>query len=108
MIQNFNEKNEFKYGKFNYEKAHQIAQNCAKFKLDNDEEKMACGGERAAMTTRLGVGARRALFAALGKYRPALTTLGSLILCRFSKFSATFKFKLATKSLAKFRLDDEN
>ncbi|WP_194167656.1 molybdopterin biosynthesis protein MoeB [Campylobacter concisus] len=47
MMQNFNEKNEFKYGKFNYEKAHQIAQNCAKFKLDNNEEEMACGGERS-------------------------------------------------------------
>ncbi|WP_180999670.1 molybdopterin biosynthesis protein MoeB [Campylobacter concisus] len=47
MMQNFNEKNEFKYGKFNYEKAHQIAQNCAKFKLDNDEEEMVCRGERS-------------------------------------------------------------
>ena len=47
MMQNFNEKNEFKYGKFNYEKAHQIAQNCAKFKLDSDEEEMSCGGERS-------------------------------------------------------------
>lgn len=46
MMQNFNEKNEFKYGKFNYEKAHQIAQNYAKFKLDNDEEEMVCRGER--------------------------------------------------------------
>ncbi|WP_107697876.1 molybdopterin biosynthesis protein MoeB [Campylobacter concisus] len=45
MMQNFNEKNEFKYSKFNYEKTHQIAQNCAKFKLDSDEEETSCGGE---------------------------------------------------------------
>ncbi|WP_084109866.1 molybdopterin biosynthesis protein MoeB [Campylobacter concisus] len=46
-IQNFNEKNEFKYGKFNYEKAHQIAQNCTKFKLDSDEEETSCGDEKS-------------------------------------------------------------
>ena len=45
MSLNFNEKGEFKFGKFNYEKARETAENCAKFKLDNDEEEMACGGE---------------------------------------------------------------
>ena len=68
----------------------------------------AAAARGAATTARLGAGARRALSAALGKYRPALTACGSLILCRFSKFSAAFKFKLAAKSLAEFRLDDEN
>ncbi|WP_304345640.1 molybdopterin biosynthesis protein MoeB [Campylobacter showae] len=45
MRANFSEKGEFKFGKFDYEKAREIAQNCAKFKLDNDEEEMAYGGE---------------------------------------------------------------
>ena len=45
MHSNFNEKGGFKFGKIDYEKAREIAQNCAKFKLDNDEEKMVCGGE---------------------------------------------------------------
>jgi hypothetical protein len=45
MSLNFNEKGEFRFGKFNYEKAREIARNCAKFKLDNDEEEMSCGGE---------------------------------------------------------------
>ena len=109
MSLNFNEKGEFRFGKFNYEKARKIARNCAKFKLDNDEEEMACGAARGAATTaRLGAGACRALSAAFGKYRPALTALGSFDLCRFSKFSAAFKFKLAAKSLAEFCLDDKN
>ena len=43
MSLNFNEKGEFGFGKFNYEKAREIAQNCAKFKLDSDEEEMSCG-----------------------------------------------------------------
>ena len=47
MMQNFNEKNEFKYGKFNYDKAREIAQNCAKFKLDSDEEETSCGDEKS-------------------------------------------------------------
>nr|WP_314883910.1 molybdopterin biosynthesis protein MoeB [uncultured Campylobacter sp.] len=45
MRANFSEKGEFKFGKSSYEKARETAQNCAKFKLDNDEEEMACGGE---------------------------------------------------------------
>ncbi|EKU10411.1 hypothetical protein CSUNSWCD_939 [Campylobacter showae CSUNSWCD] len=45
MRANFSEKGKFKFGKFDYEKARETAQNCAKFKLDNDEEEMACGGE---------------------------------------------------------------
>ena len=44
MRANFSEKGEFKFGKFDYEKARETAENCAKFKLDNDEEEMACGG----------------------------------------------------------------
>ena len=47
MSLNFNEKGEFRFGKFNYEKAREIARNCAKFKLDNDEEETSCGGERS-------------------------------------------------------------
>jgi molybdopterin biosynthesis protein moeB len=43
----FNEKGEFRFGKFHYEKAREIAQNCAKFKLDNDEDEVSCGGERS-------------------------------------------------------------
>ena len=42
MSLNFNEKGEFRFGKFNCEKAREIAQNCAKFKLDNDEEERSC------------------------------------------------------------------
>ncbi len=45
MSLNFNEKGEFKFGKFNYEKARETAENCINFRLDNDEEEMACGGE---------------------------------------------------------------
>jgi len=45
MNLNFNEKGEFRFGKFDYEKARETAQNCAKFKLDNDEEETSCGGE---------------------------------------------------------------
>ncbi|WP_297997520.1 molybdopterin biosynthesis protein MoeB [uncultured Campylobacter sp.] len=45
MRSNFNEKGEFRFGKSSYEKARKTAENCAKFKLDNDEEEMACGGE---------------------------------------------------------------
>jgi len=44
MNLNFNEKGEFRFGKFNYEKARETAENCAKFKLDNDEEETSCGG----------------------------------------------------------------
>ena len=44
---NFNEKGEFRFGKFNYEKVREIAQNCAKFKLDSDEEETSCGDERS-------------------------------------------------------------
>ena len=47
MSLNFNEKGEFRFGKFNYEKARETAQNCAKFKLDNDEEETSFGGERS-------------------------------------------------------------
>ena len=47
MRANFNEKGEFRFGKFDYEKECETAENCAKFKLDNDEEEMACGGERS-------------------------------------------------------------
>ncbi len=47
MSLNFNEKGEFRFGKFNYEKAREIARNCAKFKLDNDEEDTSYGGERS-------------------------------------------------------------
>lgn len=42
MSLNFNEKGEFRFGKFHYEKAREIAQNCAEFKLDNDEEERSC------------------------------------------------------------------
>ena len=45
MRANFSEKGEFKSGRFDYEKARGTAENCAKFKLDNDEEEMSCGGE---------------------------------------------------------------
>ena len=45
MRSNFNEKGEFRFGKFDYEKARETAENCAKFKLDKDEEEMAYGGE---------------------------------------------------------------
>ena len=45
MRSNFNEKGEFRFGKSSYEKAREIAENCANFRLDNDEEEMACGGE---------------------------------------------------------------
>ncbi|WP_304295666.1 hypothetical protein [Campylobacter gracilis] len=38
MRSSFNEKGEFKFGKFNYEKARETAEGCAKFRLDNDEE----------------------------------------------------------------------
>ena len=44
---NFNEKGEFKFGKFNYKKARETAENCAKFKLDNNEDEISCGGERS-------------------------------------------------------------
>jgi len=47
MSLNFNEKGEFRFGKFNYEKAREIAQNCAKFKLDSDEEETSSGDERS-------------------------------------------------------------
>ena len=47
MRSNFNEKGEFRFGKSSYEKARKTAENCAKFKLDNDEEEMACSGERS-------------------------------------------------------------
>ncbi len=47
MSLNFNKKGEFRFGKFNYEKAREAARNCVNFKLDNDEEEMSCGGERS-------------------------------------------------------------
>ena len=48
MRSNFNEKGEFGFGKFNYEKARETSEGCFKFKLDNDEEEMSCGGELAS------------------------------------------------------------
>ena len=47
MRSSFNEKGEFRFGKFNYEKARKTAEGCAKFRFDNDEEEMACGGEKS-------------------------------------------------------------
>ena len=62
MRSNFNEKGEFRFGKFNYEKARETAENCSKFKLDNDEEEMWCAAAKSAATTALlGAGARRVL-----------------------------------------------
>ena len=40
MSLNFNEKGEFRFGKFNYEKAREAARNCVNFRLDNDEEEL--------------------------------------------------------------------
>lgn len=40
MSLNFNKKGEFRFGKFNYEKARETAEGYSKFKLDNNEEKL--------------------------------------------------------------------
>ena len=37
---NFNEKGEFRFGKFDYEKACETAEGYSKFKLDNNKEKL--------------------------------------------------------------------
>ena len=53
MSLNFNKKGEFRFGKFNYEKARETAEGCFKFKLDNDEEETSCGGERKLLRLRV-------------------------------------------------------
>ena len=40
MRANFNKKGEFKFGKFDYEKARETAEGCSNFKLDNNEEEL--------------------------------------------------------------------
>ncbi len=45
MSLKFNEKGEFRFGKFHYEKVRETAEGCSQFKLDNDEEETSCGGE---------------------------------------------------------------
>jgi molybdopterin biosynthesis protein moeB len=43
----FYEKGEFIHGKLDYENASLCAKKCQNFKLDNDYEEMASGGERS-------------------------------------------------------------